>query len=45
VTGGYLDPDRDDPRIFFEDDAPPDPFTTEREGFWRSLNWNPTKSG
>ncbi|GAB4523795.1 MAG: hypothetical protein OHK0046_37850 [Anaerolineae bacterium] len=30
VTGGYLDPDRDDPRIFFEDDAPPDPFTTER---------------
>jgi hypothetical protein len=30
-AGGYLDPDRDDPRIFFEDDAPPDPFTTERE--------------
>ncbi|MEQ8672774.1 MAG: hypothetical protein RLP44_11885 [Aggregatilineales bacterium] len=31
VEGGYLDPERDDPRIFFEDDAPPDPFTTHRE--------------
>ena len=31
VAGGYLDPERDDPRIFFEDDAPPDPFTTNRE--------------
>jgi hypothetical protein len=31
VDGGYLDPNRDDPRVFFEDDAPPDPFTTERE--------------
>ena len=31
VPGGYLDPERDDPRIFFEDDAPSDPFTTNRE--------------
>jgi hypothetical protein len=31
VTGGYLDPNRIDGRVFFEDDAPPDPFTTERE--------------
>ncbi|GAB4531184.1 MAG: hypothetical protein OHK0046_52030 [Anaerolineae bacterium] len=30
-AGGYLDPNRDDPRIFFEDDAPDDPFTTNRE--------------
>jgi hypothetical protein len=30
VAGGYLDPHRPDGRIFFEDDAPPDPFTTER---------------
>jgi hypothetical protein len=30
VDGGYLDPNRADPRVFFEDDAPPDPFTTER---------------
>ena len=28
---GYLDPQRADPRIFFEDDAPADPFTTNRE--------------
>lgn len=31
VAGGYLDPQRDDPRIFFEDDAPPDIFMTERQ--------------
>jgi hypothetical protein len=31
VAGGYLDPNRADGRVFFEDDAPPDPFTTERE--------------
>jgi hypothetical protein len=31
VEGGYLDPQRDDPRVFFENDAPPDPFTTEHE--------------
>lgn len=31
VAGGYLDPERNDPRIFFEDDAPPDAFTTNRE--------------
>lgn len=31
VAGGYLDPERDDPRIFFEDDAPPDPFQTIRQ--------------
>jgi len=31
VAGGYLDPHRADGRVFFEDDAPPDPFTTERE--------------
>ncbi|MEQ8676549.1 MAG: hypothetical protein RIC84_25260 [Aggregatilineales bacterium] len=31
VAGGYLDPERDDPRIFFEDNAPPDAFTTNRE--------------
>ncbi|QPC81706.1 hypothetical protein G4Y79_18725 [Phototrophicus methaneseepsis] len=31
VAGGYLDPERDDSRIFFEDDAPPDAFTTNRE--------------
>ena len=31
VAEGYLDPERDDPRIFFEDDAPPDPFMTNRE--------------
>lgn len=30
VAGGYLDPEREDPRIFFEDDAPADPFTTNR---------------
>jgi hypothetical protein len=33
VAGGYLDPDRDDPRLF--SDGPPDPFTTERQ---RQLN-------
>jgi hypothetical protein len=27
----YLDPLRDDPRVFFDDDAPPDPFTTSRQ--------------
>jgi hypothetical protein len=27
----YLDPFRDDPRVFFDDDAPPDPFTTSRQ--------------
>ena len=31
VAGGYLDPEREDPRIFFENDAPSDPFTTNRE--------------
>lgn len=31
IAGGYLDPQRADPRIFFEDDAPDDPFTTNRE--------------
>lgn len=31
VVGGYLDPYRADGRVFFEDDAPPDPFTTERQ--------------
>ena len=31
VAGGYLDPNRDDSRIFFGDDAPPDSFTTQRE--------------
>ncbi|MEZ4672240.1 MAG: hypothetical protein R3E39_30405 [Anaerolineae bacterium] len=30
VAGGYLDPNRADGRVFFEDDTPPDPFTTER---------------
>ncbi len=30
VAGGYLDPHRTDGRVFFEDDAPPDPFTTEQ---------------
>ncbi|MEO8613259.1 MAG: hypothetical protein ABI690_35540 [Chloroflexota bacterium] len=30
VAGGYLDPHRADRRVFFEDDAPPDPFITER---------------
>jgi hypothetical protein len=33
---GYLDPNRTDGRIFFEDDAPPDPFTTERQA---ELTW------
>ncbi len=31
VANGYLDPQRTDERIFFEDDAPEDPFITERE--------------
>jgi hypothetical protein len=31
VKGGHLDPYRDDPRVFFEVDAPSDPFITERE--------------
>lgn len=31
----YLDPFRDDPRVFFQEDAPPDPFTTSRQ---RELN-------
>ncbi|MBZ0298375.1 MAG: hypothetical protein K8J31_01485, partial [Anaerolineae bacterium] len=35
AAGGYLDPQRDDPRIFFADDAPPDMFMTERQ---RELN-------
>lgn len=30
VAGGYLTPERGDPRVFFVDDAPSDPFTTER---------------
>ncbi len=30
VAGGYLDPHRADGRVFLENDAPPDPFTTER---------------
>jgi hypothetical protein len=31
ASGGYLDPHRADGRVFFEEDAPPDPFITERE--------------
>ncbi len=31
VAGGYLDPDRPDGRVFLADDAPPDPFITERQ--------------
>lgn len=31
VAGGYLDSNREDGRVFFADDAPPDPFTTVRE--------------
>ena len=31
TAGRYLDPFRDDPRLFFEDDGPPDPFTTGRQ--------------
>ncbi|MEL7433263.1 MAG: hypothetical protein AAFN11_04890, partial [Chloroflexota bacterium] len=31
VEGGYLDGNRDDPRMFFAENAPPDPFVTERE--------------
>ncbi|MBL8153638.1 MAG: hypothetical protein JNM70_05580 [Anaerolineae bacterium] len=31
TAGGYLDPFRDDPRVFFRDDGPPDPFTTSRQ--------------
>ncbi len=31
VAGGYLDTQRSDPRVFFAPDAPPDPFTTNRE--------------
>ena len=31
AAGGYLDPQRADPRVFFVDDGPPDPFTTLRE--------------
>lgn len=30
VAGGFLDPQRDDPRLFFAADAPPDSFTTLR---------------
>ena len=30
-AAGYLDSARSDPRVFFENDAPSDPFTTERE--------------
>lgn len=37
VAAGFLDPNRDDPRIFFADDAPTDPFTTERQ---RTLELN-----
>ncbi|MDX1994623.1 MAG: hypothetical protein SF029_19730, partial [bacterium] len=29
VASGYLDPDRVDPRVFFDETAPPDPFVTE----------------
>jgi len=31
VQNGYLDPNRADGRVFFENDAPSDPFTTIRE--------------
>lgn len=31
VAGNYLDPNRTDPRVFFESEAPSDPFTTERQ--------------
>ncbi len=31
VMGGYIDPNRADPRVFFENDGPLDPFITERE--------------
>lgn len=31
VSGGYLDPNRPDGRVFFVEDAPPDPFTTLRQ--------------
>ncbi|MEZ4666564.1 MAG: hypothetical protein R3E39_01370 [Anaerolineae bacterium] len=31
VEGGYLDSNRADGRVFFQDNAPHDPFTTERE--------------
>ena len=30
ADAGYLDPQRDDPRIFFDDSGPVDPFTTQR---------------
>ena len=30
VAAGFLDPDRSDPRLFFEDNAPTDPFMTNR---------------
>ncbi len=30
-ASGYLDPDRADAHVFFEHDAPSDPFTTERQ--------------
>lgn len=41
VAGGYLDPQREDGRVFFEDDAPPDLFTTVRE---RALELEPRYS-
>ncbi len=31
TTAGFLDLNRDDPRVFFQDSAPVDPFTTERQ--------------
>ncbi|MEL6526600.1 MAG: hypothetical protein AAFQ07_12920, partial [Chloroflexota bacterium] len=31
VEGGYLDGNRDDPRMFFKENAPSDPFVTDRE--------------
>lgn len=31
VASGYLDPERADGRVFFQNDAPPDPFSTVRE--------------
>lgn len=40
VDGGYLDPERDDSRIFFEDDAPPESFTTNRDHELANLSYS-----
>lgn len=46
VAGGYLDPHRADGRVFFEDDAPPDPSPLNANERWSIMTRrNTTRPG